>query len=307
LLVTACLSAAPIPVILDTDMGDDIDDALALSFALQSPELRVLAVVTVLQHGQRRADLTWKILELHGRTDVPIGVGAEQTLLGEPRSEVVRQTLALGEADRQPVAKRQNGLRLIVDTILQSPDKVTLLAYGPLTNVALALRAEPQIRQKIERIVLMNGVFFRPAVEYNTKMDAEASQIVYRCGLPIVAVGLDVTMQCRLSEADLDRFRHSQVKHTQFLSKLIGIWQETNQRQTPILHDPLAIAASFRPDMLKLQKGRVEVELKGQPDKTYGMTLFRPDAAATTYVAAGVDARSFIDLFVERVTSGPRR
>jgi Inosine-uridine nucleoside N-ribohydrolase len=79
-------------VILDTDIGDDIDDALALALALQSPELDVLAVTTVLQHGERRADLTWRILELYGRTSIPVGVGAEQPLLAPGDKSLVRQT-----------------------------------------------------------------------------------------------------------------------------------------------------------------------------------------------------------------------
>src|SRR3954453_21118890 len=110
--------AAPTPVFLDTDIGDDIDDALALALAVQSPELKVLGVATVLQNGQRRADLAWKILRDYGRTDIPVGVGAEQTLMGKASTEVVRQTLALGPDDVQPAENRQNGLRLMIDTIL---------------------------------------------------------------------------------------------------------------------------------------------------------------------------------------------
>src|SRR6266851_4017582 len=92
-VLAQCVNAAnPRPVILDTDIGDDIDDALALGLALQSPELNVLAVNTVLQHGDRRADLVWKILELYGRTDIPVGVGAEQPLMASLNQAVVRQT-----------------------------------------------------------------------------------------------------------------------------------------------------------------------------------------------------------------------
>ncbi|MGH9631468.1 MAG: nucleoside hydrolase [Bryobacteraceae bacterium] len=293
-----------VPVILDTDMGDDIDDALALAFALKSPELKILAITTVLQQGQRRADLTWKILEQHGRTDIPIGVGAEQTLLGEPSDQTVRQTLALGAGDQQPEDKRQNGLRLMIDTILNSQEKVTVLAYGPLTNVALALRSEPRIRPKIQRIVLMNGVFFTPRLEYNTIRDPEASAIVYSSGLPITTVGLDVTLQCRMEEADLARFRDSQLPNVQFLYQLIEIWQQGKTDQRPILHDPLAVAITFRPELIRTSPGRVNVELNGTPKQTYGMTLFKEDQQAKTRVAAEVEERAFLDLFVERVTTG---
>ena len=307
LLCMLTASAAPIPVFLDTDIGDDIDDALALALAVQSPELRVLGISTVLQQGERRADLTYKILRDYGRTDIPVGIGAEQTLLGKVSSEVVRQTIALGTSDVQPAADRRNGLRLMIDTILQSPEKVTLLAYGPLTNVALALRQEPLLRTKLERIVLMSGIFYKPQLEYNVYRDVEASAVVYASGIPIVTVGLDVTMQCKLNADDLTKMRTSPLPSTQFLYKLIEIWQNGKPQQLPILHDPLAVAATFRPELVKLERGSVDVETKGTVGRTYGMTLFKADPKGSTDVATEVDARGFVSLFIERVTAAPRK
>jgi len=303
---TAPAAQRLIPVILDTDIGDDIDDALALAFALQSPELDVRAVVTVLQQRERRADLVWKILQLYGRTDVPVGMGAEQPLVAPPRTGEVRQTAALGPQDRMPEAQRRNGLQLIIETCLRSPEKITLLAYGPLTNVALALKAEPRLVQRIERLVLMNGVFFRPRLEYNTLRDPEAAAIVFGSGLPVVTVGLDVTMQCRLEAAHMARLEASPLQTVKFLRELIGLWQGGRNEQRPVLHDPLAVAVAFRPDLVKLERGRVEVETRGQPERTYGMTLFRPDPKGLVEVASEVQARCFIELFMERLLSPPR-
>ena len=300
---------ASTPVVLDTDIGDDIDDALALSLALQSPELNVLAVITVLQDGNRRADLVWKILKLYGRTEIPVGIGAEQPLLAQPRTGPVRQTEALAVSDRlpfEPKAGRRNGLELLLETCRRSPVKITLIAYGPLTNVALALRAEPRLREKLERIVLMNGVFFRPGLEYNTKVDPEASAIVYSSGVPIVTVGLDVTTQCRLSPEHLRQFATSQLESVQFLWKLIQIWQNGNPDQRPTLHDPLAVAVTVKPDLIATVKGTVEVETQGLPDRTYGMTIFRKDLAGTTQIAQEVSAASAVDFFMTRVLSPPR-
>ncbi len=310
LLLLACLGSvlrASTPVILDTDIGDDIDDALALSLALQSPELNVLAVITVLQDGNRRADLVWKILELYRRTEVPVGIGAEQPLLAPPRTGTVRQTEALAATDRLPPDRRRNGLELLIETCLRSPVKVTLVAYGPLTNVALALRAEPRLREKLDRIVLMNGVFFRPGLEYNTKIDPEASAIVYSSGVPIVTVGLDVTTLCRLSPEHLRQFATSQLESVQFLWKLIQIWQHGNPDQRPVLHDPLAVAVTVKPDLVTTVTGTVEVETHGLPDRTYGMTIFRKDLAGTTQVAQEVSAAAAVDFFIARVLAPPRR
>lgn len=303
--LTLSLQAAT-PVFLDTDIGDDIDDALALSLALQSPELNILGITTVLQDGNRRADLVWKILELFGRTDIPIGIGAEQPLMAKPRTGIVRQTEALSPQDRLPPDRRRNGLELLIDTCLRGPDKVTIIAYGPLTNLALALRAEPRLRDRVERIVLMNGVFFRPGLEYNTKIDPEASAIVYSSGLPVVTVGLDVTLQCRLTADHLQQFSQSRLDTVQFLWKLIRIWQNGKPDQAPILHDPLAIAVTVKPDLIATVSGTVEVETRGTPDWTYGMTIYRSDPSGTVRVAQEVSSAAAIEFFVSRVVAPPR-
>jgi len=300
-------AAATVPVILDTDIGDDIDDALALAFALQSPELDVKAVITVLQHRERRADLVWKILELYGRTDIPVGMGAEQPLVAPGDNQVVRQTETLDPSYHMPDSKRHNGIQLLIDTCMKAPGKITVLAYGPLTNVALALRSEPRIKEKIARFVLMNGVFFRrPQVEYNTRRDPEAAAIVFNSGVPVTTVGLDVTMQCRLESEEMQRIESSELPSVKFLRELIHIWQRDNRERRPILHDPLAVAVAFRPELIAVSTGRVEVETRGEPGRTYGMTLFREDPKGLVQVASEVKAREFVALFTERVVARPR-
>jgi inosine-uridine nucleoside N-ribohydrolase len=309
-IFAALLAAAeerPLPVFLDTDIGDDIDDALALALALQSPELKVLGISTVLQDGERRADLVWHILQLYSRTDIPVGSGAERPLVAPSRTGPVRQTEALRPQDSMPADRRRNGVQLLIDTCMQSTDKVTLIAYGPLTNIALALRAEPRLRERIERIVLMNGVFFRPGLEYNTKMDPEASAIVYSSGVPVTTVGLDVTMQCTLTADHLRRFAESPHENVQFLWKLIQIWQGGNANQRPILHDPLAVAVTVKPDLVSTVAGTVSVELKGTSEQTYGMTVFRRSAAGPVRVAQEVSSAAAVEFFMQRVVSAPRR
>ena len=303
-IFAALLAAAeerPLPVFLDTDIGDDIDDALALALALQSPELKVLGISTVLQDGPRRADLVWRILQLYGRTDIPVGSGAERPLVAPPRVGPVRQTEALRPQDAMPADRRRNGVELLIDTCMRSAEKVTLIAYGPLTNIALALRAEPRLSERIGRIVLMNGVFFRPGLEYNTKMDPEASAIVYSSGLSVTAVGLDVTMQCQLTADHLRRFAESPLENVQFLWRLIQIWQGGNASQRPILHDPLSVAVTVKPDLVTTSAGTVSVELKGTPEQTYGMTVFRRSATGPVRVAQEVSSAAAVEFFMHRV------
>ena len=302
----ALAAVAPIPVVLDTDIGDDIDDALALSLAIQSPELKVLAVTTVLQEGDLRAALVWKILKLYGRTDIPVGVGAEQTLLGKPRTQTVVQTAALGPADKLPPGKRHIGIELFIDTCLHHPGKVTVIAIGPLTNIAIALRAEPRIEDHIDRIMLMNGVFFHTGVEYNTSTDSEASEIVYSCGLPITAVGLDVTMQCRLNADQMKRIESSSLPTAKFLLDLIRLWQRGNPTQYPILHDPLAVGVTVKPSLVSLATGDVTVETRGTPGETNGASIFRKNPSGNVRVAEDVNSAAVIDLFLDRILAAPR-
>jgi purine nucleosidase/pyrimidine-specific ribonucleoside hydrolase len=226
--------------------------------------------------------------------------------MARPRTGVVRQTEALDANYHMPASRRHSGIELLIDTCLHSPEKVTLIGYGPATNIGLALRAEPRLRAKVERIVLMNGVFFRPGLEYNTKMDPEASAIVYNSGVPVTTVGLDVTMQCKLSEEQMRRISSAKLESVRFLHQLIRLWQNGKEDQRPILHDPLAIGVTVRPDLVNTVLGAVTVETHGTPDQTYGMTLFHRDPSASVRVAQEVSATAFVDFFLDRVLAPPR-
>lgn len=291
------------PLIFDTDIGDDIDDALALALILQSPELDLLAVTTVVDDTETRTRLAWKELKLYGRTDVPLGTGASEPFLDAPRNTRARQFEVLTAADEFPAAARKPAAQLIVETLLASREKVTVVPVGPLTNIALALRLDGRIKEKIERIVLMGGAFFPPRAEYNILRDRVAAEMVFRSGIPIVAVGLDVTMKCRLEGADLERMRAAANPASQFLVRLIELWQNNRPTQFPILHDPLAVAATVRGALIETQLGTVQVETASP--LTYGTTVFKA-GAGSTHVAREVRVRDFLDMFVDRLSAAPR-
>lgn len=319
----------PIPIILDTDIGGDIDDALALALALQSPELDVRAVTTVSDDTEGRARLAWKELGLYGRQDIPVAAGAVETLF-ETRANrpTPAQFKVLTPQDTLPPAARRRAVDLIIDTLLASPRKLTLVPIGPMTNIALALKTEPRIKEKIERIVMMGGAFDLLVPEYNIRRDYLASAIVFNSGVPITAVGLDVTLQCKLQGADLERLRKADHPAAQFLVRLIELWQGGRTDRYPTLHDPLAVAVAFLPALVETQLGRVEVETSGS-NATKGLTVFTPAkdppgrymplplgpnsagvpaaAAFSTLVAKQVKVREFLDLLVERLAAAPRR
>ncbi|HZT30449.1 MAG TPA: nucleoside hydrolase [Bryobacteraceae bacterium] len=310
LAAVLCAGQSRIPILFDTDIGDDIDDALALALALQSPELDVRAVTTVVDDTESRTRLAWKELGLFGRQDVPLATGAPEPLLDPMRHSRARQFEVLTEADVAPAAARRRAADLIVDTLMQSPEKLTIVPVGPLTNIALALKLEPRIKPHIQRIVLMGGAFSMLRAEYNIWRDRAAAEIVFRSGVPVTAVGLDVTTKCKLEGRDLERLRGARNPASQFLVRLIELWQNNKPDQYPTLHDPLAVAVSMHPSLVETQLGSVQVETNSP--LTNGMTLFQPadrlpaGVTATTEVARQVDGRKFLDLFVTRLSSPPR-
>jgi inosine-uridine nucleoside N-ribohydrolase len=300
----------PIPVIFDTDIGDDIDDALALALALQSPELDVTLVTTVADDVESRTRLAWKELGLFGRRDVALATGAAEPLLDPKYPDQAAQFRVLTAQDQPPASARQRASDRIIETLLASSVKMTVIPVGPLTNIALALKEEPRIKDKIERIVLMGGAYYPPRREYNIYRDRIAAAIVFNSGVPVTGVGLDVTEKCKLQGSDLERLHKANNPASQFLYQLIELWQKGNPNQFPTLHDPLAVATALRSTLVETQSGAVEVETTSP--SFFGATVFTPedklpkDRKANARVARNVNVREFLELFVERLSAPPR-
>jgi purine nucleosidase len=310
LLMTIVVGAQGIPIIFDTDIGDDVDDALALALALQSPELDVKAITTVLDRAALRSRMVWKELGVFGRRDIPIGTGADEPLLDPMQGDVRAQFKILTLEDVVP-GPPVRAVDLIIRTLLDSPRKITIVPVGPLTNIALALKIEPRIKEKIERIVLMGGAYYRSQREYNIYRDRIASEIVFRSGVPIIGVGLDVTTQCKLTTDDIQRLKSSGHPNATLLVRLIELWRENPANHNPTLHDPLAVGVAMRPSLVETELGRVQVETSSP--MLFGLTLFTPAAslpkdspAPNTAVARKVDGNQFLKLFMERVSAPAR-
>jgi purine nucleosidase len=300
----AMAQTTPVPVVFDTDIGDDIDDALALALALQSPELDVRLVTTVADDVESRTRLAWKELGLFGRQDIPLATGAPEPLLDPRLPDKAAQFGILTAADQPPASSRQRAADKIIETLLASPVKMTLIPVGPLTNIALALREEPRIREKIERIVMMGGAYYPARREYNIYRDRIAAQIVFSSGIPITGVGLDVTEKCKLEGSDLERLKNAKNPASQFLYQLIQLWQNGTPNRLPTLHDPLAVGTALRPALVETQTGGVQVETASP--LLFGATVFALDQKSTTRVARNVNVREFLDLFTERLSAPPR-
>jgi inosine-uridine nucleoside N-ribohydrolase len=311
LLLASAVAAQPIPVIFDTDIGSDIDDAFALAFLLQSPEFHVLAVTTARFDAPTRAALARKILRAYGRLDIPVASGGSEGLLNVQNRVPKPQFDLLSPEDTLPEEHREQAVQLMHDILRRSPDKVTLIPVGPLTNIALLLKTAPSIKAKIARIVLMGGAFDINRAETNIHNDYAAAAIVFQSGVPITAVSQDVSRLCELKGQDLEKIRSAGNPAPQLLIRLMERWRTWRVGRNPVLFDAVPIAILIQPDICEYESGRVDVEYAGMV--TRGFTRFTPAGRlpageqATTKITRNIDLRRFMDLFTERVAAAPRR
>ena len=298
-----------IPIILDCDPGHD--DAIALLLALASPEVELLGVTTV--HGNQTLEKTTenalRVLELVGRTDVPVARGADRPLertlavAAHVHGESGLDGPELPAATASPVA--QHAVEFMVEHV--TPETV-LVPVGPLTNVADALAQGV----RPARIVLMGGAIaegnMTPAAEFNIWADPEAAQRVFHAGVPVTMIGLDVTHQALLTPAWVERFRGAGPIGV-FVAEVVEFFKRFHERtygwNGPPVHDALALAQVFRPDLVRTEHRNVEVELDSE--LTRGRTVVdlwrRTEREPNADVGVAVDADAFLELLLERIST----
>ncbi|HHQ4454469.1 pyrimidine-specific ribonucleoside hydrolase RihA [Aeromonas hydrophila] len=305
-----------LPVILDCDPGHD--DAIALILALASPELKVLAVTT--SAGNQTPDKTLnnalRILTLLGRDDIPVAAGAPKPLAREliiadnVHGESGLDGPKLPDPAFAPVA--MTALELMAKCLRESPEPVTLVPTGPLTNIALLLAAHPELKSKIARIVLMGGAAgpgnWTPAAEFNIYVDPEAADMVFKSGLPITMCGLDVTHEAQVMDEDIERVRAITNPVAQCVAGLLDFFMIYHRDPKwgfagAPLHDPCTIAWLLAPALFHGVECRVDIETGGT--HTSGMTVVDryglTGKAANALVLLGLDRAGFIDLLVTRL------
>ena len=293
-------------IILDTDIGDDIDDALALAFAIMSGKIDLLGVTTVFKNAVQRAELACCLLEALDRTDIPVYAGIGKTLLQSiPDWEQVaashrpRQMEVLKKQQPSIQPKPERAVDFIIDTIMASDGDITLVPIGPFTNIAAAFILEPRLAQKT-KICMMGGATDRVRPEWNALCDPEATRVVFGTGVPITMVGLDVTTKCIMSYDRVKAVGAVDRPLNQICFGLIHLWGGDNPEPRPTLHDPLAVATLIDPTLCETHAMRIEVETRG--DHLRGSTVpvaGEPNAS----VCVSVDATRFMDYFVKTLTA----
>jgi purine nucleosidase len=307
LLSSSSLTAAPpnekkktVPILLDTDIGTDVDDAFALALILASPELDLRGVTTVGTDPQTRALLVCRFLTAVGRSDIPVAAGAPP----QPVEEIEKQgRYATWDGSRsshtlQPV--KETAVAFLYQRLKEDRKEWTLLAIGPLTNLARLLREHPDCKPWIKRIVLMAGSVrvgskgqAPPEPEWNVRCDIPAAQAVFASGIPLVVAPLDATTMLKLEETQRRRFFQAKTPLTEQVRRLYELWGE----RTPTLYDPLAVALCFEERFCTMEDLRLEVDAQGQTRIVKGTSNAR--------VATAIRRDDFLTWYVDRVAKQP--
>lgn len=308
-------------------MGSDVDDALCLALALASPELDLVAVTHVAGDTQLRARISRRLLDLAGRSDVPVYAGCEAPLAGGADRFVWFGNEGVGILDDDGgVVEREHAVDALV-RLFEQHDDLELVTVGPLTNVAAALARRPGLAAHIARVTIMGGHLreeayggrdLGPDVDYNLRSDAEASLAVLTSGVPIRLVPINVTLQTWLTRAGLDRIaagggalRSALVaavrEWTPIMNRLydIRVEVEAPQDNVAFLHDPLTLATAFDESFCRWEELPIEVVLDRGVLRTIAHAQSGP-GTNTMRCATAVDAARFHDFFVDRAVSFQR-
>ncbi|WP_053204190.1 nucleoside hydrolase [Jiangella muralis] len=277
---------------LDTDIGTDVDDLLALALALGSPELGVTAVTTVYGDVDLRARIVAKAFATAQRPAPPIAAGEPETLSGRPVWWPGHEGSTIADlAEQRYTATR--------DAVTELAASATVVAIGPLTNVAVALRRPGRVTQ---RVVMMGGEFRAGVVEHNVRCDVTAAAEVFASGLELLAVGLDQTKRIRLGRAELDAISPRGPLGALIGAEMRRFWAFTDQ-DFNVPHDPIAVLTLARPELFTTERGTITVETEGDGA---GTTRFAADPAGPHEVVVDLDVPRVTEEIVHRILAAAR-
>ena len=299
----AAPSESPQLVILDTDIGDDIDDAFALALVLRSPELQLLGVETAFADTELRARLVDRYLAAVGRNDVPVLAGVHG-----PQTSHFSQA---AYARQSPERNHGDAVQFLLDQIRAHPGEITLIAIGPLTNVKAAIAKDPATFRKLKRVAIMGGSVYRgyddrktgntqtpPSPEWNIVCDPAAARALFAAGVPLFVMPLDST-QIRLENPALGALLAHGSPLTDQLTLLYHQWTGANEWRFPTLFDPVAVTYTLRPDLCPATPLHLEVDDKG---------FTRPvDGTPNAQVCLHADEKGILEFLTGRITSGASR
>ena len=323
-------------IIFDTDFAYiPQDDAMALLFVLNCPELQILGITTVAGNKSLNVAVadSLKVLELTGRSEIPVFRGAAGPLMHEGTEWDRKRHGGWYANDPAPAppggfaakkAESTSAVDFLVNTVIQNPGQVTILAIGPLTNIAMAMRMEATFASKVKQLVIMGGAIaslpdgggnHTPNAEFNFYVDPEAAQIVLRSGIPIVLSPLNVSRKARFTREWYDRIVAADTPTTRMIKERMGPGFDKNPERVGLMYDQIAAVTLVDPTLMKTVELYVDVDANHAAN--YGVSVGAPqpwpggEGARKMTVQVDLDFDRFMTLYVERVTksspSAPKR
>ena len=256
-------------IIIDTDIGTDVDDAMAVALAALSPELKIEGITTVYGDVDLRSKMAVKILHMLGRYDIPVMSGSKDVLLrNRPMWWLGHEGDGLLTAvDDNLEYDKRNAIDFIIDMVMSNPGEITLIAIGPFTNLAIAIAKEPAVAQNVKDIIIMGGsarlghnASELEYIDHNTSCDPESAALLFASKAPITMCGYDVTRQVLMWEKDVERLEKTGDALNISLAKMVRKWFEWWKRDFTAMNDPLCIAMAFDPTFCQSIKMNVHVE-----------------------------------------------
>lgn len=296
-------------IIIDTDIGSDIDDAIAIALAINCHELDILGITTVYGDTDLRAKLVKKMLEVKGDETTKVYAGIELPLMrkrpvwmaGHEGDGVISDFEALKYESIHAVD-------FIIDAVMSNPNEVTLIPIGPLTNIAAAIIKEPKIIENVKQIVMMGGItrlgsnrlqLEERFTEHNITSDPEAAAVVFESGAKIKMVGLDVTTQVRIDKTHRDLLQNSNIELNKLIVKMLDRWFDFIPENFTLMHDPLTVALLVDPSFCKTTK--MDIILDYSQIHPSGQTIGIVNENSNIEVCLEVDSQRFIEFLFSKL------
>ncbi|MCI0699642.1 MAG: nucleoside hydrolase [Planctomycetia bacterium] len=296
LFASPASAAEKIPILIDTDIGSDVDDAFALALAVASPEVEIVGVTTVGGSADDRAWLACRFLTQAGLKNIPVAIGAAppEKFGLDWQIQYRRHPAAIFNRTLKPV--KESAPELMARLAKEHDGKLVVVCLGPLTNVASFIKHHPDAAKKVAEFVVMGGSVAvgyegkpKPEAEWNVKTDIPSAKAVFGSGLPLVVVPLDATATVKLNKAAREKLFSARTMLTYQVQNLYELWD----KETPVLFDPVAVALVFTHKRLVVKERRLEVTEEG-------LTVVK-EGKANARVALSVQADEFVTWYVDRV------
>jgi inosine-uridine nucleoside N-ribohydrolase len=281
-------------IIIDTDIGDDVDDSLAIALALSSPEIEVVGITTVFRQVRHRAHMAKAVAKAFGKPDIPVIEGVGKPLLSTA-DDLDQLPFHWDMSDSVGYAPdERNAVDFILDSLENNPE-IVLVAIGPLTNIALACQKRPDIMEKAQ-LYAMGGMFFDDYPEWNFRCDPEAADIVLKTMKNPKLFGFQLTQRCKLADGDLEIIESSSEPGTPILTRMLKEFLTISNTVT--LHDPCPILGIIFPDQFRYEAKAAAIELEDEPLRGVSKEILEAPNILVAYLP---DPKVVSEVFMKRV------